>query len=205
MFIMYYLDYVEGMTFEEISNKFRTIINAGYQCCLRIGLETIYSSDNRYEEKIKSAIKSYDSKNIEKYKQYADLLNDPCFVFYLNIIIESVEDSCYGEEKNKLNEIVDYYLRIYSNKEYESLRDIHLFAYLASICDESYNYDSTDDEISIIREKITFYLQSLSDYERKLLPLTICNLEKYNLLGDYLSDCFNCKKIKKYIKQSGKN
>ena len=31
---MYYLDYVEGMTFEEILNKFRTIINAGYQCCL---------------------------------------------------------------------------------------------------------------------------------------------------------------------------
>lgn len=70
MFIMYYLDYVEGMTFEEISNKFRTIINAGYQCCLRIGLETIYSSDNRYEEKIKSAIKSYDLKNINNMLTY---------------------------------------------------------------------------------------------------------------------------------------
>jgi len=98
------------------------------------------------------------------------------FKYYLGITLKYIKPEFRDE-------VMDYYILVYSNCKYESLRDLHLVANILTILEYKDGF--------IIQEKLNLFFLNLTKEDADKISFRLeCDLEKYAINGDLISKCF---------------
>ena len=115
------------------------------------------------------------------------LSNNLLFTYYLGITLK------YIKEENK-EDLKNYYVNIYSDDKYESLRDLHLLANILLILEYK--------DLFIIQEKLNSLFLNLSANDIKKLNMVILKIKKYGINGNLINQCFSTNILAKELEET---
>ena len=202
---MYEIEINDDTTLTGLLQSFENLKDANIEGYVKINGEKIYYSDPKLIEKLKNFFNTKqpnqnETKKIKKHYTYPEaihkqvtlltLSNNLLFTYYLGITLK------YIKEENK-EDLKNYYVNIYSDDKYESLRDLHLLANILLILEYK--------DLFIIQEKLNSLFLNLSANDIKKLNMVILKIKKYGINGNLINQCFSTnilakekKKIKSY-------
>lgn len=213
---MYKIELYEDSTLEGILESFKNLNECGIESFIEINGIKIFGSDPNLKEKITKIFRA-NNENIEnnenstkdliekeytieekekirkllkKKNEYWKLSQNEVFKYYLNVSLKYTKK----EYRDKLKK---YYLDIYTNEQYEEIRDIHLLANILLILEYK--------DILIIQEKLNMLFINLTKEDIDKLDLVLIKIEKYAINGYLIPECFNRNIIDEDIKKAEKD
>ncbi len=193
---MYKIEFNEETTLEGILESFKNLKEAKIKCYIEINGEKFYDTDPNLKEKLIIAIKKEKRNKTKKIKlkentsetdkelekatnkltNLRSLSRNEVFKYYLNICLKYVK-------KEHHEELINYYVKIYSDDTYKALRDIHLFANIILILEYK--------DVITIQEKLNLLFLNISQNDIEKLELTLINIEQLGINGHLIKDCFD--------------
>lgn len=193
---MYKIEFNEETTLEGILESFKNLKEAKIKCYIEINGEKFYDTDPNLKEKLIIAIKKEKRNKTKKIKLKENtsetdkelekatnkltnlwsLSRNEVFKYYLNICLK------YVKQEHR-EELINYYVKIYSYDKYIKLRDIHLFANIILILEYK--------DIVTIQEKLNLLFFNISQNDIAQLELTLINIEQLGINGHLIKECFD--------------
>lgn len=193
---MYKIEFNEETTLDGVFESFKNLKEAKIKCYIEINGEKFYDTDPNLKEKLIIAIKKAKRNKIKKIKlkentsetdkelekstnkltNLCSLSRNEVFKYYLNICLK------YVKQEHR-EELINYYVKIYSDDKNIKLRDIHLFANIILILEYK--------DIVTIQEKLNLLFLNISQNDIEQLELTLINIEQLGINGHLIKECFD--------------
>ena len=199
---MYEIEINDDTTLTGLLQSFENLKDANIEGYVKINGEKIYYSDPKLIEKLKKFFNTKqpnpnETKKIKRHYTYPEtihkqatlwtLSNNLLFTYYLGITLK------YIKEENK-EDLKNYYVNIYSDDKYESLRDLHLLANILLILEYK--------DLFIIQEKLNSLFLNLSANDIKKLNMVILKIKKYGINGNLINQCFSTNILAKELEET---
>lgn len=199
---MYEIEINDDTTLTGLLQSFENLKDANIEGYIKINGEKIYYSGPNLIEKLKNFFNTKqpnqnETKKIKRHYTYPEtihkqatlwtLSNNLLFTYYLGITLK------YIKEENK-EDLKNYYVNIYSDDKYESLRDLHLLANILLILEYK--------DLFIIQEKLNSLFLNLSANDIKKLNMVILKIKKYGINGNLINQCFSTNILAKELEET---
>lgn len=209
---MYKIEFYDDTTLESLLESFKNLKYCGIEGYVEIDGKKIYGSEPKYKEKLidifhskkmleqkqvlqnakktKSDVEKKTYSSVQKIANRLNLYHNEVFKYYLSITLKYIKPEYRDSIKS-------YYIKAYSDDNYESLRDIHLLANILSFLEYK--------DVFLIQEKLNLFFLNLSEKDiQKIDFILLANIEKYAINGDLIKQCFSSNVIDEDIEQAKK-